>query len=196
MEFLTNKQVLDIYNTQEGNPTQKSASTYTILEQLCKDHGVAWKFGDNLYNRERKVFNLAQKRQTMRKSPPAKIQEFENGEFVKLEKITPPVQTVAVSGKRRCDDDPEYTETASASSQQKSIGRRKKRLSENPCQRTSNSILDGILDNLKCVADEHKISINTLLRALTDRCLQRNTDPTTEPSSRETPPDMCLQPAV
>ena len=43
-------------------------------------------------------------------------------------------------------------------------GRPKKRLSENPGDKTCNKILDEILNYLRCVADEQNVSTGALLR--------------------------------
>ena len=172
MDSITNKQVIEIYSNQNGSADQKVSSTYAVLDDLCTKGNVSWEYSEKLFNRERKIRNLVKQRQAMRKSSIEEINKWEDGIFVELKDVEQ--QSLEVQ-------DPEENRV-----EEKHVGpgRPKKRLSENPGDRTSNKILDEILNNLTCVAEEHNITTGALLRALSDRCAQRNGE------SREVTPDM------
>jgi hypothetical protein len=170
MDSITNKQVYNIYTKQNDTSRKlKVSATVSILEEQCKMANVDWVLSSKRFHRESKVNTMVEKRQAMSKKSRADIEAWENSVFVKLQPLEDPVEPsiedAAGTGKR---------------------GRPPKRLSENPGDKTSHKILDQILNNLTCAADEQNISTGTLLRALSDRWAQRNRGE----SSKEATPDM------
>ena len=149
MEYITNKQVYDIYIKQDDKSRNcKVSTTVSILEDQCKMANVEWVLSSKRHHRESKVNTIVDKRQGMSKKSRADIEAWENLVFVKLRPLENPSDIAVSTGKR---------------------GRPQKRLSENPGDKTSNKLLDDLLNNLTCVADEQNISTSTLLRALSDR---------------------------
>ena len=150
MEFITNRQVYEVFTKQYGSLDEKAVATYAILDEQCVEHNVCWDYNEKIFNREKKIRQLMTKRQGIRNYSVDEISKWDENVLVYLK------QKDIVIEKR---DEP---------------GRPKKRLSDNPSDRTSHKILDDILENLTCVADEQKISTAALLRALSDRWAQRN----------------------
>ena len=159
MKSFTNKQVYKIYMSQDDySKDDKASSTVTILEEMCVEANVDWDLNAKRYNRVRKVKALVDYHQNYvrKKMSPSEIEVWENSVFV----ILKPLDTQApmeVDGESDCKR-----------------GRPKKVLSENPGSKTTNKILDSILNNLNCVADEQNISTGMLLRMLTDRWVEQN----------------------
>lgn len=178
MESITNKQVYDIYANQNGTTVdQKVSSTLAVLNELCAEHNVCWVHSEKLFHRERKIRTLAKNRIDMRKKSPDQIKEWENGVFVHVKQVEAQQQ----QSSQEPEGAVETVERGGAG------GRPKKRLSENPGERTTRKILDNILNNLTCVAEEQNITTASLLRALSERWAQRLRD---DGEAREQKPEM------
>lgn len=164
--FLRNKDVLDVYRKQTGNSVDsRVAMTYVVLIDQCQKQKHCWDFNDKKFNREQKIKSMVQKRAQIRKAKPEIIQKFEEELFVNLINLEDDRHNLII-----VEDDEQQTRTEQNTHRHPG-GRPPKRLSENPSNRTTNKILDGILCNLTSVADEQQISVTDLLRAL----LQRHT---------------------
>lgn len=170
MNSFTNKQVFKIYMSQnDSSKDDKASSTVSTLEEMCEEANVVWDLSAKRFHRVRKVKLMVDHFQNkVRKMPPSEIEVWENSVFVNLKPL----------------DIQEPMEVDGGSSCKR--GRPKKRLSEDPGDKTCNKILDDILNNLHCVAEEQNVSTGALLRMLTDRWVQRNSDE----SSTESKPDM------
>ena len=166
MESITNKQVYDIYTNQTGSVDKKASSTYYSLLELHAEHNE-WVYSEKIFNRVKKIKELVTKRQGMRKMSPDAISSWESEIFVELRQIDQQQQHVP-------DDEVEVETTTHVDERSDGRGRPKKRLSEQPTERTSHKILDGVLNYLNTVAGEQNITTDSLLRALSERWAQRN----------------------
>ena len=145
MEFITNKQVYDAYlNQSDGSVKKKVSCTYAILNELCKKSNVCWDFSEKVFNREKKIEGLIKKRREIRFKTTGEIETWENEVFVRLKAVvekvpsTDPVVQIQINTEKR--------------------GRPKKRLSDDPGDKTSHKILDNMLDNLSCFAEEQHVT--------------------------------------
>ena len=196
---LTNKQVLDVYRNQGvGSIAQKVSMTLVVLNEMCKERNVNWDYNEKTHNREKKIKLLVQKRYDMRKSNTDVIANFEEGVFVNLIENHPQQQQQQQQQEQQQQQPQPHQQQPQQQQQQQqpqqpqqsSRGRPSKRLSENPGVRTSNKILDGILNNLASVADEQQISLGSLLRSLITRHNQRAGE-----EKEEVVPDMPVEAA-
>ena len=163
MESITNKQVYETYLNQKGGTVnQRVSCTYAALSQLCMESQVCWEFSEKVFNREKKICSTIKKRQEMRFKSDVEIEAWEKEIFVRL---NPVVQHQQQQHQQQVPPVP-----------REKRGRPKKRLSDDPGDKTSHKILDNMLDNLTCFADEHNITTGALLRALMERWNQRSAD--------------------
>ena len=171
MNSFTNKEVYEIYMSQnDSSKDGKVSSTVSALENRCAEGNVEWASCEKRFNKERKVKKLVDKHREIRNKSTV-LKEWENSVFVDLKPLEEAMEVM--------DHDVETMGNKQ--------GRPKKRLSENPGDKTSHKILDGILDYLASISAEQNVSTGALLRALTDRWVQRNGDESLEKSKPDMP---------
>ena len=154
MLFFTNKQVFEIYQSQnEAKKDDKASLTVSILEKMCADANCSWDYSAKQSHRVRKVKLMIDQFQTkVRKMPPLEREERENLVFVNLRELGVQQDAMEVDDETSCKR-----------------GRPRKRLSDESCDKTRNKVLDDILNDLKDVAEEQNVSMSALLRMLSDR---------------------------
>ena len=113
---------------------------------------MRWEYSEKVFNREKKILGLIKKRQDLRFKKEAEIEAWEKDVFVQLKAVVELQQVPST--------DPVASNVDGMSSQinTEKRGRPKKRLSDDPGDKTSHKIMDNMLNNLACFADEENVT--------------------------------------